>query len=192
MAINLVVQDDNLTVYGPPQTIELALDIGPKGDKGSKIYTGPGDPNVNSGLFINDPASISDIFIRNDLGADYGLLYQYVSVPGGNEWQTVLRFQPITYNEILSTTFTSGSASFLIPLTSLYANAPANLVSSDIAVQLTPNHSSPASLTVTGKSILTVGSSRSLQVSLMGKSLHPTLSDLSGPVSITVNLSIVV
>ncbi len=127
MAINLIVQDDNLTVYGPPQSLELAVDIGPKGDKGNKIYSGPGNPNTNSGLFINDPASISDIFIRNDLGADYGVVYQYRSVPGGNEWQSVLKFQPITYSEIIDVPFTSGSASFLIPLTSLYVDAPLNL-----------------------------------------------------------------
>jgi hypothetical protein len=191
MAINLVVQDDNLTVYGPPQSIELAVDIGPKGDKGSKIYTGPGDPNVNSGLFISDPASISDIFIRNDLGGDYGVLYQYVSVPGGNEWQTVLRFQPITYNDIVDVVFSSGSASFLIPLTSLYENAPANLTAEDISIVLTPQHSSPVSVTISNKIIL-LGTSRSLQVSLIGKNLSSGVSDLSGTITLNINLSIVV
>lgn len=191
MAINLIVQDDNLTVYGPPQSIELSLDIGPKGDKGSKIYTGPGDPNVNTGIFLNDPASLSDIFIRNDLGGNYGVLYQYVSVPGGNEWQSVLRFQPITFNDIIDVSFTSGSASFIVPLTSLYASAPANLAAEDINVTVTPQHSSPVALTISGKIILT-GSSRSLQVSLLGKDLSSGVSDLSGSVTININLSIVV
>lgn len=191
MAINLVLQDDNLTVYGPPQSVELAVDIGPKGDKGSKIYTGPGDPNVNTGLFISDPASISDIFIRNDLGADYGVLYQYVSVPGGNEWQSVLRFQPITYNDIIEVPFTSGSASFLIPLNSLYANAPANLSPQDISVVITPEASVPVAITVTNKIILS-GNSRSLQVSLIGKDLSSGVANLSETININVNLSIVV
>ncbi len=191
MAINLVVQDDNLTVYGPPQSIELALDIGPKGDKGSKIYTGPGDPNVNTGLFINDPASLSDIFIRNDLGADYGVLYQYVSVPGGNEWQSVLKFQPITFNEIVQTTFTSGSASFLIPLNSIFVSAPANLTADEIAINITPQHSSAVALTVANKS-LTTGTNRSLQVNVLGKSLGGSITDLSGQITLNINLSIVV
>lgn len=191
MAINLIIQDDNLTVYGPPQSIELAVDIGPKGDKGSKIYTGPGDPNVNSGLFISNPASISDIFIRNDLGGDYGVLYQYVSVPGGNEWQRVLRFQPITYNEIVDVVFSSGSASFLIPLTSLYENAPTNLTAEDISLIITPQHNSPVSITISNKIIL-LGISRMLQVSLIGKNLGNEVSDLSGTITLNINLSIVV
>ena len=191
MAINLVVQDDNLTVYGPPQTIELALDIGPKGDKGSKIYTGPGDPNVNTGLFVSDPASISDIFIRNDLGADYGVLYQYVSVPGGNEWQTVLRFQPITFSDIVATTFTSGSATLIVPLTSLYANAPANLTVNNINILITPQHSAPVAITVASKTILT-GASRSVQFQLLGRDLTSTVSALSGQVTLNINISIVV
>jgi hypothetical protein len=191
MAINLIVQDDNLTVYGPPQSLELAVDIGPKGDKGNKIYTGPGDPNVNSGIFINDPAQISDLFVRNDLGGDYGVVYQYKSVPGGNEWQAVLKFQPITYSTILQVPFTSGSASFSIPLTSLYVNAPLNLTASDISVQLTPQHTSPVSITVSNK-ILTSGSSRSLQVSLLGKELSGSITNLAATISISVNISIVI
>lgn len=191
MAINLIVQDDNLTVYGPPQSLELAVDIGPKGDKGNKIYAGPGDPNVNTGLFISDPAEISDIFIRNDLGADYGVVYQYKSVPGGNEWQAVLKFQPITYSTILDVPFTSGSASFLIPLTSLYVDAPLNLTSDNISVQLTPEHTAPVAVTVSGK-VITSGGSRSLQVSLLGKELSGSITNLSGTISINVNLSIVI
>jgi hypothetical protein len=191
MAINLIVQDDNLTVYGPPQSLELAVDIGPKGDKGNKIYSGPGDPNVNTGLFINDPASISDIFIRNDLGADYGVVYQYKSVPGGNEWQSVLKFQPITYSDIVDVTFTSGSASFLIPLTSLYVDAPLNLTADNISVQLTPKYTAPVAITISNK-VVTSGTSRSLQISLLGKELSGSVTNLSGIVSINVNLSIVI
>jgi hypothetical protein len=191
MAINLIVQDDNLTVYGPPQSLELAVDIGPKGDKGNKIYSGPGNPNTNSGLFINDPASISDIFIRNDLGADYGVVYQYRSVPGGNEWQSVLKFQPITYSEIIDVPFTSGSASFLIPLTSLYVDAPLNLTAENISIQLTPKHTAPVAITISNK-LVTSGTSRSLQVSLIGKELSGSVTNLSGTVSINVSLSIVI
>jgi hypothetical protein len=191
MAINLIVQDDNLTVYGPPQLLELAVDIGPKGDKGNKIYTGPGDPNVNSGIFINDPAQISDLFVRNDLGGDYGVVYQYKSVPGGNEWQAVLKFQPITYSTILQVPFTSGSASFSIPLTSLYVDAPLNLTANDVAIQLTPQHTSPVSVTVSNK-VLTSGSSRSLQVSLLGKEISGSITNLAATISINVNVSIVI
>lgn len=191
MAINLVVQDDNLTVYGPPQSLELAVDIGPKGDKGNKIYAGPGDPNVNSGLFINDPADISDIFIRNDLGADYGVIYQFKSVPGGTEWQAVLKFQPITYSDIVEVTFTSGSASFLVPLTSLYVDAPLNITADNISLQLTPKHTSPVAITVSNK-IITSGNSRSLQVSLLGKQLSGSITDLAGTISLNISLSIVI
>jgi hypothetical protein len=82
MAINVVVTNDDLTVLGPPASIDLQVDIGPEGPRGSYIYSGFNDPNTVSGPFINNPQDIGDLYYRTSNNT----IYQYSSVPGGDQW----------------------------------------------------------------------------------------------------------
>ena len=112
MALTTVVSSEDLVVLGPPSSVSVAVDIGPKGERGSAFYTGFGDPNGNSLFYSSaDVPKVGDLFIRRDLGANYGLVYRLVTVTGGTSWQPILKFQPITYNLSSSASFTSGVAS---------------------------------------------------------------------------------
>jgi hypothetical protein len=82
MAINVVVSNDDLTVLGPPASIDLQVDIGPEGPRGSYIYSGFNDPNTVSGPFINNPQEIGDLYYRTS----NNIIYQYTSQPGGDQW----------------------------------------------------------------------------------------------------------
>jgi hypothetical protein len=90
MAINVVVSNDDLTVLGPPASIDLQVDIGPEGPRGSYIYSGFGDPNLISGPFINNPQEVGDLYYRTF----NNIIYQYSSVPGGDQWQVIVNFNP--------------------------------------------------------------------------------------------------
>jgi hypothetical protein len=98
MAINstldVVIQEDDLVVLGPPSTIEVSVDIGPKGDRGSSFFTGDGDPNsLSLAQFevIHGAVPIyGDVFLRIDFGPDYGTFYTYNAVPGGDQWSPVI------------------------------------------------------------------------------------------------------
>lgn len=85
MAINVVVSNDDLTVLGPPASIDLQVDIGPEGPRGSYIYSGFSDPNTVSGPFLNNPAEIGDLYYRTS----NNLIYQYSSQPGGDQWVAI-------------------------------------------------------------------------------------------------------
>ena len=85
MAINVVVSNDDLTVLGPPASIDLQVDIGPEGPRGSYIYSGFGDPNLVSGPFVNNPQEIGDLYYRTS----NNIIYQYSSVPGGDQWSEI-------------------------------------------------------------------------------------------------------
>jgi hypothetical protein len=56
MAITTVVNTDEITVLGPPASIDLQVDIGPQGERGSLIFAAPGEPTSSSGsvAFINE------------------------------------------------------------------------------------------------------------------------------------------
>jgi len=93
MAISPVVSTDQITVIGPPSSIDLQVDIGPKGDRGSYIFAGPGSPiGAGSVVFLNESPIIGDLFINsNTADLDYGSIYQYTAVPGDDsQWEFIL------------------------------------------------------------------------------------------------------
>ena len=42
---DVVLSNDDLTVLSGPEVIELLVDIGPTGTRGSKVFVGIGNPN---------------------------------------------------------------------------------------------------------------------------------------------------
>ena len=94
MAINSVLQTDTITVFGPPESIEVSLDIGPQGDRGSLIFSGGEDPNgLTTSQFTStygESPNYRDMFLRTEPGVNYGTFYSYTSVPGGDQWNSVL------------------------------------------------------------------------------------------------------
>ena len=190
MAINSVVQTDSITVFGPPAAIDVALDIGPSGERGSLIYSGSGDPNINTGAFVNESPKVSDLYVRTDSGADYGVVYQYNTVPGGNEWQSVLKFQPILYNKIEALNFIGGSASVSIPLSNIYQDAPASLLAENISIQLTPEYAQPVAHSISSKALSPVGT-RSLLFVVKAKQIAGSVTDLSGSANFNISITIV-
>ena len=91
MAINVVVSNDDLTVLGPPAAIDLQVDIGPEGPRGSYIYSGFNDPNAVSGPFINNPQEVGDLYYRTSNNT----IYQYTSQPGGDQWIEITSLQVV-------------------------------------------------------------------------------------------------
>jgi hypothetical protein len=102
LSVNVVLENDDVVVLGPPEVIELAIDIGPKGDRGSIWYTGEGDPNINTVVFQESQPRIGDFYIDVENGESYGLVYQYQVTPGGNQWEESLEFQTIVQQYLSS------------------------------------------------------------------------------------------
>lgn len=92
--LDVVLQQDDLVVLGPPSSIDISLDIGAKGDRGGTTFTGSGDPNQLSlsefALQYGKSPIYGDIFLRIDQGQEYGTFYSYSSVPGGDQWVPIL------------------------------------------------------------------------------------------------------
>ena len=189
MAINSVVQTDSITVFGPPESIEVALDIGPSGERGSIIYSGLGDPNINTSPFVNEQPKVNDLYVRTDSGADYGLIYQYNTIPGGTEWQSILKIVPTIHNLIEEVEFISGSASVTVLLSDIYEDAPSSLTANNFSIQLTPEHSEAVAISITNKG-LTTGESRSLIFGM--KATQQDTGSGTTALSDTINLNILI
>lgn len=92
--LDVVLEQDDLVVLGPPSSVDISVDIGAKGDRGGTVFNGGFDPNTISlaqfnSIYGNTPV-YGDIFVRIDYGSSYGKFYSYATVPGGDQWIPIL------------------------------------------------------------------------------------------------------
>ena len=94
-----------LLVLGGPETINVEVDFGSKGDRGSLVFVGNGKPDL---VDIGQDPNVFDLYI-NLLTTDdeYLMIYQYIDVLGTKQWQTLTKLIPNTYTENKSIDFTS-------------------------------------------------------------------------------------
>lgn len=144
---DVLLGNDDLTVFGPPEVVELLVDIGPKGDRGSQTYVGSGDPNtLMSGTTIfGKQVFLNDLYINTSPGANYGYLYQYISQPGGNSWVEVLRINPTIYSKRFLTTYSDGVGQIIIPIANIVTASGTPLTSENFSVQYSIAHTNPVS-----------------------------------------------
>jgi hypothetical protein len=187
MAINVVLDTNELTVLGPPDSIDLQVDVGAKGDEGSYIYSGTGDPNVVTGPFVSREERLSDIFFR----VDNNTFYQYISLPGGSQWEVISNVNPLIYNLIKNVNFTAGSGSTSILLNSFFPNAPEILTPENISIQLTTEGTNPAVVSLNSKAI-TSGVTRSLLLEFVAAEyVAGTWENMSGSANLALTVNIV-
>ncbi len=129
---DVLLDNDDITVLGPPETIELLTDVGATGTRGSQIFVGVGDPNV---IEIGQEPRLNDLYINTSPGADYGYLYQYVSQPGGDIWIEILELNPTIYSKNFLTTYSGGEASIVIPISDIVTLTATPLVAENFSVQ---------------------------------------------------------
>ncbi len=135
--VDVLLNTEDVVVLGPPDSVDVLVDIGPQGTRGSKIIVGSGEPNAqtSSGVLLGTTLILNDIYIQTDPGANYGYMYQYISQPGGNTWVEVLNISPAIYSTIQTLSFTSGSASTTIPISNIVTVTGSPLTASNFNVQ---------------------------------------------------------
>lgn len=105
---------NDIALVGGPSTINLVVDAGPPGLRGTQIFTGPGNPTDE---IVQLPSIlINDMFINlNPESNDYLFLWQYNSQDGIVAWRKALRLIPNTVliNPLIK--FINGQAHTTVP-----------------------------------------------------------------------------
>lgn len=116
--VDVLLSNEDVTVLGPPSVIELQLDIGAQGTRGSKFFVGSGNPNAqtSSGQLGGQTLLLNDLYVNVSPSASFGYIFQYVAEPGGDVWVEVLDINPTIYSENHLTTFEDGDAQIVIPV----------------------------------------------------------------------------
>ena len=135
--VDVLLNTEDVVVLGPPETVDVLVDIGPQGTRGTKFIVGSGEPNsqTSSGVLLGQILILNDMYIDTSPGEDYGFLYQYVSQPGGNTWTEVLRIRPAIYSAIETISFSSGNGSITIPIANIVTVTGSPLTASNFNVQ---------------------------------------------------------
>jgi len=152
VSIETLVSAGDITVLGPPSTIDVQLDVGATGQRGSQIYVGSGLPS-SSTIANYSEVLPGDLYINVAPGVNYSYLYQYVVRPAGNEWEQVLRVQPAIYRALYEVEFVAGAAEVAIPISSI-TTAVASYTIDNFAVEFSFEHPNPVSASISNKSIV--------------------------------------
>jgi hypothetical protein len=112
---DVVLTTDELLVLSGPSSVNVEIDFGPEGERGSLFYVSVGNPNT---ALVGQTPKAKDLCV-NVLKTDneYSYVYQYNSDgANGFQWYPIIKLSPLQYNKILTGTFVDGSKVFNIPV----------------------------------------------------------------------------
>jgi hypothetical protein len=139
----VLLSNDDITVLGPPEIVEVLVDIGPTGTRGSQIFVGLGNPNDIATVIGGTPI-INDLYIDSSPGADYGYLYQYKNLPGVDAWTNVLKIDPAIYSTKETPSFSAGAATVVIPISNI--TSLSGLTESNFCVRCSIDSANPIAI----------------------------------------------
>lgn len=146
--ISTTISSANLNILGGPSTVQVSVDYGQRGDRGSLILYGQGKPNL---VTLQESPIIYDMYI-NLLPSDdqYQWVYQYINTPTGPNWISLFKLQPNTFSNNQTITFIDGVAEFWIPISSVTGQDEsfASITSSSFNVQYSLISQNPAASSI--------------------------------------------
>ena len=112
-----IVAVDTVTLIGGPAKVNVALDFGPQGQRGSLILYGLGKPNSLPEEDFSYKPQLLDWYINLlTTDSEYLYLYQYVSKDGIDQWTRIFKIIPNVYNTNETVTFANGLATVNIAI----------------------------------------------------------------------------
>lgn len=195
-----ILSSEDLTIFGGPSKIDIEVDFGPAGVRGSNIFVGYGKPSLiqtidQDGSIKIDGQTIQifDMYI-NLLVSDeeYLSLYQYHNVSGTDAWEAVVNLSPNTYANNFTKTFADGETSILIPLVSIDPTA-VGLDSTHFSIQHSiVNSTNPISSSLSVGSVIEDAGVLSLPITIKAIEYDGTSWDnLSGSKTIHLLITVV-
>lgn len=172
---DILLSNDDLTVFGGPETISLDLDIGPQGDRGSLIIATLGDPrNATVASYIVQDVQALDIAIdSNPASLTFKNIFQLVSTPSGLQWTPVVSLKTDFYSSTKTVTAANGKLTIPpINVTDIYLFQDNTTVdSSNFSVQYSissPDSGGPLATTLVVKELSTSSGFLALPLEIKG------------------------
>ena len=160
-----LLSTESVTVLGGPSKIEVDLDFGPTGQRGSQWFVGNGNPNL---INIGQSPKVLDMFLNvGSTDDEYLSVYQYQNVTGSNTWVRLLNLIPNIYSRNILTNFVSGSTVVTIPLINILPQELIGTATIDnFNIQHSVSDTLPVILNIKSLEIITDNSVQALKITL--------------------------
>lgn len=186
--VGVLVNTEDIDVLGPPPVVNVQLDIGATGVRGSQVFVGTGNPNSTS---IGQTPKLNDLYINNAPGEEYSYLYQYISSLGVETWIPVLKVNPTIYSATWQVTFSSGVATIPIQIADIVQTVGTPLTEDNFSIKFSIGHANPVAASISSVAI-TGASSDTLSITLKAAELDTgTWSNLSETVTIHFLITVI-
>jgi hypothetical protein len=123
--VNVILSSDNVTVLGGPSILEVDLNIGATGTRGSLFFVGTQNPNsLNLNQDFPQVPAVFDIFINvNEASQDYLQAYQLTNQDGVDTWIPTFNINRNTYTVNKVVEFENGEATANLEIAQLGLDA---------------------------------------------------------------------
>jgi len=196
---DILLSNDDLTVFGGPETISLDLDIGPQGDRGSIIVGSNGNPqdaNVHADI-LNLPTGIEALDIAidyNPYSDTYKTVFQRIATTTGTQWTEMLSLKTNFYSAVKDVTAANGKLT-IPPINVTEIASDVNLTSASFSIQYSissPDTAGPLATNLVVKDVVDSGSIRALPLEIEGVEYDGTTwGPITGPKRVHLFITVV-
>lgn len=157
--VDVILDTPDIRVLGGPSVVDLELDFGRQGARGSNIYAGFGKPSPTT---LPSGYQIKDLYINLDPDDDeYSCIYQYTTTVVDdiaiNEWVLLLRISPATLSINATLEFTAGTTEYIIPIDNYFPEDVLQQISEqNVNIQLSFNGTDPIASSIASAVISTI------------------------------------
>jgi hypothetical protein len=193
---DILLSNDDLTVFGGPESISLDLDIGPQGDRGSIIVGANGNPqDENVNLAIVQSLQALDIAIDyNPYSDTYKTVFQRIATATGTQWTEMLSLKTNFYSAVKDVTAANGKLT-IPPINVTDIASDLNLTSASFSIQYSISSPDTAGALATNlivKDVVDDGSIRALPLEIEGVEYDGTTwGPITGPKRIHLFITVV-
>jgi hypothetical protein len=193
---DILVSNDDLTVFGGPVEISLDLDIGPQGDRGSIIVGSNGNPqdaNVNA-VIVQDIQALDIAIDYNPYSDTYKTVFQRIATATGTQWTEMLSLKTNFYSAVKDVTAANGKLT-IPPINVTDIASDVNLTSASFNIQYSISSPDTAGALATNlivKDVVDDGSIRALPLEIEGVEYDGTTwGPITGPKRIHLFITVV-
>lgn len=196
---DILLSNDDLTVFGGPESISLDLDIGPQGDRGSLIIGVQGDPRDTSvaNTIVQDTQALDIAIDYQPASTTYKTVFQKVSTGGSLQWTPLVNLKTNFYSSIKGPITPANGKITISPINvaDIYDLTESNVSSSKFNVQYSvssPESSGPLATTLIVKELNTSQGFLALPLEIKGvEYLDGAWTAMTGPKYVHLFITVV-
>jgi hypothetical protein len=142
------ISSSDVSVIGGATSVNVSVDYGLKGDRGSYFLYGNGKPQE---VTLPESPTAYDMYVNlNQTDSEYQYVYQYINTPSGMNWVALFKLVPDIFTTAKTMTFVDGEAVTYIPAVAVVGSGTraSSLLSSSYAVLATVVNDTPVAASI--------------------------------------------